>query len=201
MRLYHSPGTRGTRVLWTLEEIGEPYDLEILTREERGSEEHRRRHPLGRVPVIELDDGVTIFESAAICLHLADLHPDAGLIPPIGSDERALTYQWTVFAVAEVEKRIFSWLFAKRNGEDLTQYAEDFAPVANVLRAQLRDNPWLAGESFTVADILCATMIGNAFDRELLTEEGPLRDWVQRARRRPASLRAKAQDEQARQAA
>src|SRR6202043_658426 len=107
MRLYHSPGTRGTRVVWTLEEIGEPYELKIVTREDRGSEDHRQRHPLGRVPVIELDDGRAIFESAAICLHLADLHPDAGLIPELGTYERGLTYQWSIFAMAEVEKRVF----------------------------------------------------------------------------------------------
>jgi glutathione S-transferase len=201
MRLYHSPGTRGTRVVWTLEEIGEPYEIKIVTREDRGSDEHRRRHPLGRVPVIELDDGRTIFESAAVCLHVADLHPDAGLIPLVGTYERGLTYQWSVFAMAEVEKRVFGWLFAKRKGEDLTEHADGFAPVADALRDAVRDQPWLAGESFTVADILCASMIGHAFNRELLTEDGPLRDWAQRAQQRPANLRAEDRDQKERQPA
>jgi glutathione S-transferase len=201
MRLYHAPGTRGTRVVWTLEEIGEPYEVTIVTREDRGSEEHRRRQPLGRVPAIELDDGRTIFESAAICLHLADLHPDAGLIAEVGTYERGLTYQWSVFAVAEVEKRVFAWLFAKRKGEDLTEHANGFEPIADALRDAVREQPWLAGETFTVADILCASMIGNAFNRELLTEEGPLRDWALRAQRRPANLRAEDRDRQARQPA
>jgi glutathione S-transferase len=201
MRLYHSPGTRGTRVVWTLEEIGEPYEVKIVTHEDRGSEEHRQRHPLGRVPVVELDDGRTIFESAAVCLHLADLHPDAGLIPEVGTYERGLTYQWSVFAMAEVEKRVFGWLFAKRRGDDLTEHADAFAPVADALREAVRDQTWLAGETFTVADILCASMIGNAFNRELLTEEGPLHDWAQRAQQRPANLRAEDRDQQARQLA
>jgi glutathione S-transferase len=201
MRLYHSPGTRGTRVVWTLEEIGEPYEVKIVTREDRGSEEHRQRHPLGRVPVIELDDGRTIFESAAICLHLADLHPHAGLIPEAGTYERGLTYQWSFFAMAEVEKRVFGWLFAKRKGDDLLEHAEGFAAIAGALREAVRDHTWLAGETFTVADILCASMIGNAFNRELLTEEGPLRDWAQRAQQRPANLRAEDRDQQARQLA
>jgi len=201
MRLYHAPGTRGTRVVWTLEEIGEPYEVTIVTREDRGSKEHRRRQPLGRVPAIELDDGRTIFESAAICLHLADLHPDAGLIAEIGTYERGLTYQWSVFAMAEVEKRVFAWLFAKRRGEDLTEHADGFAPVADALRDAVREQPWLAGETFTVADILCASMIGNAFNRELLTEDGPLRDWALRAQKRPANLRAEDRDRQARQPA
>ncbi len=134
MRLYHAPGSRGTRVVWTLEEIGEPYEVAIVTREDRSSDEHRRRHPLGRVPALELDDGRTMFESAAICLHLADLYPDAGLIAPVGTFERALTYQWSVCAMTEVEKRVFGWLFAKRKGEDLGEHADGFAPVAEALR-------------------------------------------------------------------
>jgi glutathione S-transferase len=178
--------------MWTLEEIGEPYEVTIVSREDRASAEYRERHPLGRVPVVELDDGRTIFESAAICLHLADLHPEAGLIPPLGTYERGLTYQWSVFAMTEVEKRVFSWLFAKRNGEDLSEHAESFAAVADALRDAVRDRPWLAGETFTVADILCATMIGNAFKRELLTDDGPLGDWTRRAQERPANIRAEA---------
>jgi glutathione S-transferase len=57
VRLYHLPGSRSTRALWTLEEIGAPYELTVMTGEERLGEEHRRRHPLGRGPVLELDDG------------------------------------------------------------------------------------------------------------------------------------------------
>jgi len=79
-----------------LEEIGVPYELTVMTRDERKSAEHISRHPLGRVPVIELDDGRLLFESAAICIQLADLHPEAGLIPPVGSPERGLVYQWSL---------------------------------------------------------------------------------------------------------
>jgi len=68
-------------------------------------------------------------------------------------------------------------------------------PVGDALRNAVSDQPWLAGETFTVADILCATLIGNAFNRELLTEDGPLRDWSRRARQRPANLRAEARDQ------
>jgi len=54
MRLYHMPGSRSTRVLWMLEEIGVPYEVTLMTREERKTAEHIGRHPLGRVPVLEL---------------------------------------------------------------------------------------------------------------------------------------------------
>ena len=103
MRLYHREHAgRPIRVAWMLEELGEPYEITAMTREEGKGEEHRARHPLGRVPVLEDENGF-VFESAAICLHLADLHPDAGLAPAPGTHERALLYQWTIFAPAELE--------------------------------------------------------------------------------------------------
>jgi len=103
MRLYHREHAgRPIRVAWMLEELGEPYEITMMTREEAKGEEHRARHPLGRVPVLEDEEGF-VFESAAICLHLADLNPDAGLAPAPGTHERALLYQWTIFAPAELE--------------------------------------------------------------------------------------------------
>src|SRR2546423_7764879 len=84
-RLYYMPRTRSSRVLWLLEEIGAPYDLTEIRGAQRRSGEHLLRHPLGRVPALQLGDGATMFESAAICLQLADLNPGAGLIGPVGS--------------------------------------------------------------------------------------------------------------------
>ena len=109
-RLYYMPRTRSSRVLRQLEEIGAPYDLTEIRGAQRRSEEHLLRDPLGRVPVLQLGDGTTMFESAAICLQLADLNPDAGLIGPVGSAERGLVYQWVMFAVSELEAPLFRWI-------------------------------------------------------------------------------------------
>jgi glutathione S-transferase len=102
VRLYHVPKSRSQRVLWLLEEVGEPYELTILgDRKARLADpEHLRRHPFGRVPVLE-DDGVNIFESGAICLYIADKYPQAGLLPTSGTD-RGLAYQWSFFAYTEL---------------------------------------------------------------------------------------------------
>jgi glutathione S-transferase len=108
MRLYHSPGTRSTRVLWTLEELGIPFDITVLTLDERRGPEHRKRHPLGRVPVLELDHGRTMFESAGICLHLADLYPEANLAPVLGATGRAFVDQWLFFAMTELEPAVIA---------------------------------------------------------------------------------------------
>jgi glutathione S-transferase len=193
MRLFHAPGSRSTRVLWTLEEIGRPYDLTTLTRDERKGEEHRRRHPLGRVPAFEFDDGQVLFESAAICLQLADLHPEAELIPAVGSAERGRVYQWSVFAIAELEKVAFPWNRARRGNEDETEAAEKFAPVGEAVRGALAAGaPWIAGDEFSVADILIVSILRNTVDLGLLEPGDPLSDYVERALARPAQLRADA---------
>jgi glutathione S-transferase len=193
MRLFHVPTSRSTRVLWTLEEIGEGYELTTLDWEERKGEEHRRRHPLGKVPAFEFDDGQTLFESVAICLQLADLYPDAGLIPAVGSSERGLVYQWSVFSVAELEKVAFPWNRAKRSGEGEAEAAEKFAPVGEAVRSALvAGGPWIVGENFSVADILIASILRNAVDLGLLETGDPLREYVERALARPAQQRAEA---------
>ena len=120
MRLYHVPSSRSTRVLWLLEEIGRPYELTVMKGEDRQTDEHRRRHPLGRVPVVEDDEGF-LFESAALCLQLADLYPDAQLNWSLGTHERGLVYQWTLFAMTELEPAIIE---ARRHREDDTARAQ-----------------------------------------------------------------------------
>ena len=102
MRLHHQPRSRSTRVLWLLEELGTPFDLTVMSREEKQTPEYRALHPLGRAPVLE-EDGGPIFESAALILHLADQNLDAGLIGPLGSHERGLHYQWCFFGMTELE--------------------------------------------------------------------------------------------------
>jgi glutathione S-transferase len=102
-RLYQREGARRPRrVRWALEEVGAPYDYVVMDSEAGRGEEHARRHPLGRVPSLETDEG-TLFESAALCLYIADLHPQAGLIPPTGTHERGEVYQWAFFAMTELE--------------------------------------------------------------------------------------------------
>ena len=102
MRLHHQPRSRSTRVLWLLEELGAPFDLTVIARETKQTPEYLALHPLGRSPVLE-EEGGPVFESAALVLHLADQYPDAGLIAPPGSHERALQYQWCFFAMTEIE--------------------------------------------------------------------------------------------------
>jgi glutathione S-transferase len=194
-RLYYMPRTRSSRVLWLLEETGEPYELTEIAGDQRRSAEHMRRHPLGRVPALELGDGTTMFESAAICLQLADLYPNAELIPPLGSSERGRVYQWVMFAVAELEGPLFRWIRAIGEGTVGTteSLARDrFTQAATALEAALSGGEWLLGAQFTVADLMCVSVLQGADSREMLHPWSGLEAYVQRGESRPAYPRAAA---------
>ena len=95
IKLYLTPGTRAGRVAWLLEELQMEYELEVLpfTREGLKSSEHRSRHALGRVPVIE-DGDVTIFESGAIIQYILDKYDSKGLKPEVSSADYPYYLQW-----------------------------------------------------------------------------------------------------------
>src|SRR5690348_14483049 len=160
MRVYHREHAgRPIRIVWTLEEIGTPYELTVLSAEDGGGPEHLVRHPLGRVPVLDDGDG-HVFESAAICLHLADTHPEAGLAPAPGTHGRALVYQWAVFAPAELEPPLFAaWIQGQRDPERAKAPRERFMKAAGAVADALGDRDYLVGDSFTVADILVGTAV------------------------------------------
>ncbi len=189
-RLYYVPRTRSSRVLWLLAELGAPYELTKLMPEERKSAEHLARHPLGRVPALELDDGTIMFESAAICLQLADLHPDAGLIPRLGSAERALVYQWVLYGMTELEAPLYRWVREVAQDANESPSRERFAQAAAALETALEGREWLLGERFTVADVICASVLGSAHSRGLLGEWPGLQAYVERGEARPAFIEA-----------
>jgi glutathione S-transferase len=192
VRLYHREHAgRPIRVAWTLEELGEPYEITTITHEEAKGEQHRARHPLGRVPVLEDEEGF-VFESAAICLHLADLHPDGGLAPAPGIHERALLYQWTIFAPAELEPPLIeSAMQAQRDPDRAAAARRRFDEAADAVSSALDGNEYLVGGRFTVADVLVGSTL--AFTERIgFADELPanLRDYLARLTQRPARQRA-----------
>jgi len=189
-RLFFMPRTRSNRVLWALNEIGAPFESTFVAPEERRSPEHRARHPLGRVPAFELDDGTIMFESAAICLQLGDLYPDSGLLPPPGSSARALVYQWVMFGMTELEAPLYRWLGDIRDGATASPASGRFVEAAEAIADALDGKTWLLGDQFTVADIICVGVLGSAASRDLLEPWPVLRDYVERGEARPAHAAA-----------
>jgi glutathione S-transferase len=175
-------------VLWLLEEIGEPFDLTVLTRDEKNGAEHGQRHPLNRVPAIE-EDGGYVFESAAICLDIADRHLDKELVPAVGTHDRALVYQWVVFAVTELEPyggQAIRETDPERKQTAAARYGLAVAAVENALGAR----EFLVGDRFTVADLICGAVLSSG-KRAGLTDPFPqVTAYVERLEERPARVRA-----------
>src|SRR5215216_2978564 len=105
LRLYFVPRTRSLRPRWLLEELGVPYELVRLESADTKTPEYLAVHPLGRVPAL-VDDGVALFESAALYLHLADKYGEGKMAPAPGTIERGLYYQWILFASASLEPHL-----------------------------------------------------------------------------------------------
>lgn len=178
-------------MLWVLEEIGEPYELTIMNQEQGSSDQHRARHPLGRVPVVQFDGGF-VFESAAICLHLADQHPDAGLIGGLGTPARALAYQWSVFAPAELEPPLIeAAIFGQAQPERAEKARRRFWRAANAVAESLGSGEYLVEGRFGVADVLVSSALSFA-KRARFPEPFPaaLSDYLMRLAERPAYQRA-----------
>lgn len=174
-----------------LEEIGEPYELTVMDWEQGSGEEHRRRHPLGRVPVVQFDTGY-VFESAAICLQLADLHPDAGLIGSLGTQARALAYQWSIFAPAELEPPLIeAAIFREADPERAGKARARFFKAVDAVAQALGGDDYLVEGRFGVSDVLISTALSFA-KRAQFPEPLPpaLEDYLTRLFERPAYRRA-----------
>lgn len=154
MRLYHIPGTRSSRVRWAFEEAGVQYDVAVITREERQEPAFLARHPLGRVPVVETPNG-HVFESAALILHASDLNPASGLMPPAGSHERALVYQWVMYGMIEMEGEVVErYRFGDSDPERAAAGVEAYRKAAKVVEDELAGKEFLVGGTLTAADIV-----------------------------------------------
>lgn len=199
MKLYYVPKTRSSRPRWVLEELGVPYELVRLdpARGETRTPEHLARQPLGHVPVLD-DGGHLIFESSAICLHLAERYPERRLLPPPGSVERGIVYQWLFYAMTELEPPLVALSAESRKpeGERDAAVAGDararFRRAAAALEPILANRPYLLGQDFTVADVVVGAVL--AWAKALRALEGiPATEaYLARLRERPAWRRATA---------
>ena len=180
--------SRSTRVLWLLEELGDPYKMvpvEIARPDGSGGPDPANPHPLKQVPCIR-DGDELIVESLAIWLHLADLHPEAGLAPPVGGPRRAEYMGWLGLATAVLEPL----LAAVATGRPLD---EREAAARGFLEARFAEafarGPWLMGERFTTVDIIYGSLM--LVFRDVLTRTAGMEAWLERLSARPALLRVR----------
>src|SRR5271169_3342618 len=198
LTLYHAQQSRSATALWMLEEIGEPYKLEVR-RFDDGSlrtPEYLAINPMGKVPALKHGDAV-ITEAAAICCYLADAFPQAGLNIPIDDPRRGPYLKWLFFGPGAIEPAIMDRTFP-RSGEaprGALPYG-DFETTMNVVAGAVTPGPFLMGDRFTAADVVIGAGLrwGTAF--KLIPERKEFTDYIARVADRPAAKRAQAKDEQ-----
>jgi glutathione S-transferase len=194
--LFYSPQTRatGTRVL--LEELGAPYDLQILNMKagEQRKPAYLGVNPLGKVPAIRHGDAL-VTEQVAIYIYLADLFPQAGLTPALDDPRRGPYLRWIAYYGSSFEPAVID-KFMKHAPAPVTQspYA-DYETMLGALEAQLATGPYLLGERMTAADILW----GVAFNWTMMFGLVPKKDvfvrYAERIASRPSFQRISADDD------
>jgi glutathione S-transferase len=124
-QLYYYPGNANLAPHILLEEIGADYELVLVDRgkNQQKSPEYLALNPSGRIPVL-VDGSLVLYESAAICLHLADRHAGAGLAPALGSDERAQFYKWLVYLTNTLQAELLLYFYPERLADDAAAAAQ-----------------------------------------------------------------------------
>jgi glutathione S-transferase len=195
LTLYHAPQTRSSRFIWLLEEIGEPYNIEIVNirrREATTVADPKNPHPHGKVPALD-HDGVLIYESAAICLYLSDAFPKADLGPRVGDKDRGPYLTWLAYYTGVVEPAFVGKALNFPEPNSTMGWAPVPA-VMNVVNSALDRGPYLLGQKFSTADILYGSSFILFTGSPLLAMTPALTEYCERLKARPAWQRALAKD-------
>src|SRR5450755_61261 len=125
LKLYYYPGNANLAPHMLLEELGAPYELLLVDRNAQAHKatDYLRLNPNGLIPVL-VDGDLVLYESAAICLHLADRHPEAHLAPPLGTAERAHFYKWLIHLTNTVQAELLSYFYPERQTDDAAAAAQ-----------------------------------------------------------------------------
>jgi glutathione S-transferase len=201
IRLYYYPGNASLAPHMLLEEIGAPFELACVDRAnaEHKSPEYLALNPNGQIPVL-LDGDLVLYETVAICLHLADTHPQASLAPPPGTAERAHYYKWLVWCTNTLQATLMHYFYPQRLVDDdaaarqVKSHAEaKIAPMLDQFDAALAKHAqaWLLGAHYSAVDplalLLCRWTRGFARPARSLPHLGP---YLQRVLARAAVQRA-----------
>ncbi len=153
MKLYWSPGTRAIRAVWMLEEAGLDYERVPvdLSRSERGPE-LLAASPMGKVPALE-DGDVRMWESAAICMYLADRYAPGRLAPAADSPDRGLYLQWMLFAPGAIEPAAAEKEAGRLSVPRVNGWGS-FEKTIETWERGLAGGAWILGDRFTAADVM-----------------------------------------------
>lgn len=196
IRLYHAPRSRSFRALWLLEEIGAPFELEIVNirrGDGSGARDPSNPHPHGKVPAL-MHDTALIFETTAITLYLTDMFPQSGLGPKTGDADRGTYLSWLAYYSGVFEPALTA-KFLKIDHIYGTFGWAPFDEVLELLDKTLAAKPYLLGDKFTAVDIIFGGSMPLLMSRGIVPETDALKAYAARVTSRPSFLRAQAKDQ------
>jgi glutathione S-transferase len=182
---------RDMAVRWAFEEVGQPYDVRLVSFAEMKQPAHLALQPFGQIPTYQ-DEGLTLFESGAIVLHIAERHP--GLLPE-NANGRARAIAWMFAAKSTVEPVVVEGEVAKLLEGDKSWTAERMPAIQDRIRDRLGrlsdqlGGEWLEGD-FSAGDLLMINVLRRPSATALLDEFPRLAVYVARGEARPAFKRA-----------
>lgn len=183
---------RDMRVRWALEEVGQPYEVRLLSFPAMKQAAHLSLHPFGQIPTYE-EGGLALFESGAIVLHIAESH--AGLLPA-DADRRARAILWLFAALNTVEPPVVELSMATMLERDKPWYAERQPMLEARVRTRLDElsrhlgkADWLDG-AFSAGDLMMVTVLRRLESSGLLQDYPGLLAYIARGEARPAYRRA-----------
>jgi glutathione S-transferase len=183
---------RDMRLRWALEEVGQPYEVRLLSFKTMKEPAHLALHPFGQIPTYEEGD-LALFESGAIVLHIAERH--GGLLPN-EAGARARAIMWMFAALNTLEPQIFDRSLVRILERDKPWYEERLAALDEIVRKRLESlsshlggADWLDG-AFSAGDLLMVTVLRRLQGSGMLEERSNLAAYVARAEARPAYQRA-----------
>ena len=192
LKFYHAPWSRSTNVLWMMEELGQPYEIELVDIRAPVPDAYRKIQPNKKVPAID-HDGVIVTERAAISIYLADAFPQAGLAPKIGDKDRAAYLTWLVYADSVFDPAVAVHTLKLEYPPSGVSFGSYEDMVANLER-RLSENEYIAGARFTAADVQMAGSMGYVMQQGWLEQKPVFKAYVERCASRPAAQRADAKD-------
>ena len=183
---------RDMRVRWALEEVGQRYDVRLVSFRAMKESAHLALHPFGQIPTYEEGD-LALFESGAIVLHIAERHP--GLLPE-NANARSRAINWMFAALSTMEPPIIDREGAKLVERDKSWYEQRLPLLDDRVRNRLRqlssrlgDADWLDG-AFSAGDLMMIEVLLRLKGSDLLAEHPNLSAYVARGEARPAFKRA-----------
>jgi len=197
LTLFHASPSRSSIVHWMLEELGEPYKLEVLNL--RAGDQRKPAYlainPMGKVPTLK-DGDVVVSEVAAICCYLADTYPKAKLAPPIGDKRRGDYLKWLFYGPSCLEPAMIDKALNRPPAPRTTAGWADYDTVIEVLRSAVGAREYLLGEQFTAADVVIGSGLRWGMLFKMFPELPEFVTYVDRLKARPAMRRQLAKDEE-----